>query len=91
MKPKPLSWFLDRIGKRIYRDNTCPCHHCMKVGIEGAFIADEATAKNMHMHEVDYFFDSTHLNYRNKKDKRKKEIKYIKRNFGDVIKELSKE
>jgi hypothetical protein len=38
-------WFIDRIGKRIYREkNICDCSVCRKVHEKGLIIADEKHA-----------------------------------------------
>ena len=60
-------WFINRIGKRIYRDKcSCPCHTCIRNWKEGLIVHDEQHA--------DYLFNSQYddilkkdLNYRDKK------------------------
>ena len=38
-------WFIDRIGKRIYRkNNICNCRTCLNVHKEGLIITDEQHA-----------------------------------------------
>jgi len=40
-----LQWFLDRIGKRIYRrGGACRCEHCQKVLKEGLIVRDRQHA-----------------------------------------------
>jgi hypothetical protein len=35
-------WFIDRIGKRIYRkENFCPCPICVNIHKEGLIVMDE--------------------------------------------------
>ena len=42
---KKVQWFLDRIGKRVYRDDTtCQCKVCKDVGAHGLIIQDKAHA-----------------------------------------------
>lgn len=45
-----FEWFLERVGKRIYRSRVrCKCDTCVRVGNEGLIITDE-------MH-ANYLFD----------------------------------
>lgn len=37
-------WFLERIGKTIYRNNNYCCSHCNEVYLNGLTIADEQHA-----------------------------------------------
>jgi hypothetical protein len=38
---KRKQWFLDRVGKRVYRDNVdCECEICSCVGSEGLIVID---------------------------------------------------
>ncbi len=48
-KVKDKQWFIDRIGKRIYRltDTKC-CEHCQKVFKEGLMIGDEMHALHLY-------------------------------------------
>jgi len=42
-------WFIDRIGKRIYREkNVCSCPVCAKVHEEGLIITDEQHANYLY-------------------------------------------
>jgi len=44
-KFKELQWFLDRIGKRIYRENNfCDCEICVDVWKKGLIVLDELHA-----------------------------------------------
>jgi hypothetical protein len=46
---KRRQWFLDRIGKRVFRKpNGCSCATCEKITKEGLIIADESHAIYMH-------------------------------------------
>jgi hypothetical protein len=44
-----LKWFIDRIGKRVYRDHSCPCDACQRVEKEGIVIIDMEHAQYMNM------------------------------------------
>jgi len=64
-KTKSLKWFLDRIGKRIWRDRgTCTCPVCEEVYKNGIIIRDEFHAKYLHMIEQDFAIEGVFLNYR---------------------------
>lgn len=41
---KKYSWFKDRIGKTIYRNNTYCCKHCYHVYLNGLILANEQHA-----------------------------------------------
>lgn len=57
-------WFIDRIGKRIYRENNvCSCPVCAKVHEEGLIITSEDHANYL------YDCQEMNLNYYDKKDK----------------------
>lgn len=46
---KRQQWFLDRIGKRVFREsNGCPCITCKKNTKNGIIILDEEHAIYMH-------------------------------------------
>ena len=49
-KSKDLQWFIDRIGKRIYRltDTKC-CRHCQRVFKDGLVIDDLMHAKYLYI------------------------------------------
>jgi len=43
--PARLQWFLDRIGKTVYRNkNSCDCKTCEDVYVNGLLIKDELQA-----------------------------------------------
>ena len=47
-------WFIDRIGKRIYRkNNICNCDICLNIHLEGLIVIDE-------MHAI-YLYDFQEL------------------------------
>lgn len=64
--PKTKEWFLERIGKRIYRDkSSCPCQVCLEVFKNGLVIADEQHADYLFL--IDGDLDSEAFNYRDEK------------------------
>ncbi len=43
-------WFIDRVGKRIYRtETTCRCSSCVDVYMRGLVIIDEQHADYLHL------------------------------------------
>lgn len=51
-------WFIDRIGKRIYRDkSTCNCDTCRDVEINGLIVHDKEHAQYLHMCQNDLFLN----------------------------------
>ena len=43
---KDLTWFIDRIGKKIYRDNNkCNCNTCLEVFAKGLYINNKLHAE----------------------------------------------
>lgn len=62
-----LQWFIDRIGKRIYRDaNGCPCNRCDRVFKEGIVIHDMMHADYMYEMQGGEGLENC-LNYRDEK------------------------
>ena len=60
-----LQWFIDRIGKVIYRDkNDCGCPICLKTEKNGVKIIDKMHAEALYEHQNAYTYDGTDLNYR---------------------------
>jgi len=58
-------WFIDRIGKRIYRDDDfCSCPNCPRIAKEGFIISDEYHARELYVVQMDWIADGTELNYR---------------------------
>lgn len=56
--------FIDRIWKRIHRNNlSCKCNGCKKVEEEWLIIADENHAKYLYTVYCDYNAEWTHLDY----------------------------
>lgn len=65
---KNKQWFLDRIGKTIYRDpNNCSCHICKDRNINGVTITDRLHALYLYDIQYDYEAEGLTLNYRDEK------------------------
>lgn len=63
-KAHDIKWFIDRIGKRVFRDkNFCDCKICLKVHKEGLIILDKTHAIYLHNiqeeTEIRYYEDIT--------------------------------
>lgn len=59
-----LQWFIDRIGKRIYRNDVmCTCAACEGVYQEGITILDDTHAHWLSDVEIMYNTDGTPLKY----------------------------
>lgn len=57
-------WFLDRIGKRVYRNyDGCDCFTCTKIYRDGLIIEDETHAAYLAGMEADYAIDGDRLKY----------------------------
>lgn len=51
---KRKQWFIDRIGKRVYRPPvTCKCQSCVDGHINGILISDETHADYLHACECE--------------------------------------
>jgi len=60
-------WFLNRVGKRVYRDaTTCKCSSCKDTVENGLIIANEQHAKYLYSVQIDYAVEGELLNYRDK-------------------------
>lgn len=68
---KSLEWFQERIGKRIYRDDSgCSCHHCKYIVEHGIIVESEGHAEYMYWTQNEFFNDGgVVLNYRNTLEK----------------------
>ena len=65
---KTLQWFLNRIGKTVYRDkSTCTCESCLNALTEGLIIRNEQHAKYLYMIENGFEAEGRILNYRDEK------------------------
>jgi len=60
-------WFLNRIGKRIYRNYHKCCPACDEIAKNGLIIHDKQHADYLHLIECDFKADGVILNYRDKK------------------------
>lgn len=64
-KPHTLKWFLNRLGKTVYRDDvSCPCPTCKKGTTDGIVIGDKQHAEYLHLIETSHDMG---VNYRDKK------------------------
>jgi hypothetical protein len=60
-------WFIDRIGKRVYRDkNTCDCEMCNDVFENGLIIKNETHATYLYHIQNEYQYIYTDENPRKK-------------------------
>lgn len=74
-KPQTKQWFMERIGKRIYRDNQCStkgrnvhcCLHCKEVFDNGLIVSDEMHADYLAEIDADFANEGIYSNYRDKK------------------------
>lgn len=68
LKTKSKQWFLDRIGKRIYRDEgDCECVHCKDIEENGFIISDANHALYVYDAQNDMASEGGFLNYRDEK------------------------
>jgi len=66
--PKPASWFIERIGKRIYRGSQDRgCEHCKRVTEIGLIIRDESHAQYLADVDSDFAAEGVFSNYRDTK------------------------
>jgi len=71
--PKTKEWFIERIGKKIFRDRQCLrdeedcCATCRNVRENGLVIADEEHAKYLAMIDCDFAVEGIYSNYRDEK------------------------
>ncbi len=56
-------WFQDRIGKRVFRNNTFCCEHCQDIFDNGLIIADKQHADYLRDCEAEWTIEGTPLNY----------------------------
>ena len=64
-KPKNEQWFIERIGKRIYRDKLkhC-CLACDHVESDGVIILDNSHADYLAAVDTDFACEGVFMNYR---------------------------
>ena len=61
-------WFINRIGKKIFRDDSCcKCIHCKNILKNGVTIADDLHADYLYEAQNDYYGEGILINYRDKK------------------------
>jgi hypothetical protein len=64
MIPNREQWFLDRIGKRVFRNKTsCNCDICKDVYEKGLIISDEMHANYLYTCECEYTAEGSPLRY----------------------------
>lgn len=62
-------WFLDRVGKRVFREETsCPCESCKRNGNNGLIIANEMHAIYLQDIENMYNAKGHKLKYRDERN-----------------------
>lgn len=66
-KPKTKAWFIERIGKRIFRDPTECCPTCKNTAENGLIVSDEAHADYLYCTENDFASEGIFLDYRDVK------------------------
>ncbi len=65
---KSKQWFLDRIGKTIYRNpNNCSCETCKNIGVHGLTITNRLHALYLYDIQCEYEVEGITLNYRDEK------------------------
>lgn len=65
---KPLQFFIDNIGKVIYRDtNGCTCPTCKDVEVNGLLVEDLSHATYLFNIQNDMMYEGVKLEYRDKK------------------------
>lgn len=63
-------WFLDRIGKRVFRDPNnppCGCNTCNDIEKNGMIITDQNHAEYMYDIHLEFAQGGYYLNYRDEK------------------------
>lgn len=67
---KDLQWFLDRVGKRVFRDNVIDSEYDKKTSELGIIISNELQAQYMFDIQQDFYHESgINLNYRDEDKK----------------------
>lgn len=83
---KELLWFIDRVGKRIYRDsNKCTCVTCMATTLNGLVIYSTDHAQYVFDSQNESASEGIFLNYRDTKEKEKVEKWRIEKILKDRI------
>jgi len=66
--PKTKEWFIERIGKTIYRDKVgCNCKDCNINFEKGLIVVDEQHAEYLADIDGDFATDGQFMNYRDEK------------------------
>lgn len=74
-------WFIDRIGKIIFRtDNICQCKICKDVAINGLYLIDKGHALYVAETEAEYNFEGIPLKYFDTKEERDEYEKTLTKN-----------
>lgn len=67
--PKTKEWFIERIGRRVFRDSTgvrC-CDKCADIIENGTIITDEDHADYLYNIDIEFAQGGSYLNYRDVK------------------------
>jgi len=73
LERQKLQWYIDRIGKRVYRtEASCKCNVCKKVGEIGLIITDELHAQYLFdcQNELGLFYFDEKIKNDEQKDNR---------------------
>lgn len=67
-QPKTKEWFIERIGKTVFRDakGKC-CNRCDQINEQGLVISNEQHASYLALIDSDYAAEGIYLNYRDEK------------------------
>jgi len=60
-------WFLNRVGKRIYRDWHQCCKHCDDIAENGLVVGNKNHAEHLFLMQNEFGCEGIDLNYRDKK------------------------
>ena len=87
-KTEREQWFLNRIGKRIFRNNNgCSCGVCKNVNDNGLIVEDEFHATHLLENELCYNADGFRLRYFDTKEEVNEFIELINKENGNLFKE----
>ena len=87
MNKKRLKWFIDRIGKKVYRNkDNCPCDMCNHVYLNGLTIINDTHASYLYDVEAENNFDGFPLKYFDTIKQRDKFEKNLKNDSSKNIK-----
>ena len=66
--PKTKEWFVERIGKTVFRDNVSnSCSACTDVEKNGIIVFNKQHARYLAMIDADFAAQGTFMNYRDEK------------------------